>query len=142
MHVHVINHFFGKMREPGAVCRPDLVDTALIVLQVEKLAGLGPVQPVAVFFSFLTEIILFEFFGCLSQVRGDSPYVFQSECGGHRLATVRATKAIRFSPNLGFEAADKHIQSAGPVIFDAGKEAAEPAFVFSSLPAKGSQVKG
>ena len=67
------------MGEARAVGRANGINAAFIIFQVEELAGLLFIQPIAIFFSFLIQPLRFEFINRFAEMRGDSFQVSRIE---------------------------------------------------------------
>lgn len=142
VYVHIVLQIFGKMRKSRAICRPNIIDTAGIVLGIEELAGFGLVQPVAVTAFFAPQPFVFERLAGHAQVCGDPPDIGWREGRCHGLAAVGAAQAIHFLPHFGFEMVDQVLQSFGRIFFQLGKETAEFALVMTGPLFKRPQVYG
>lgn len=120
-HVHIIHHPpLGMMRKPGAISRPDRVNAALIVFQVEKLARLLPVHPIAC--AVFIQPFLAECFFRHTKMCCNPLYVFPRIGWRHRLAAIGAGQAICFLPYMHIFLHNQCIQSPRRFLFKPGKK--------------------
>ena len=97
MHVCILGKLpLGKMRETRAVCGAHGIDTAHIGAEIEELAGLQDVRPIAV--PFLFQPLLFKGFRCLVEMGRNPLKVFIGEGRCHFLTAVGAAQAVHFFP--------------------------------------------
>jgi hypothetical protein len=142
VYMNEILQLLGKMREAGAVCRADSIDAAFIIGQIEKLAGLLFIQPIAVLLLFLIEPLSLELLYGLAEMRGDPLQVFLVECRRHRLAAIRAAKAIRFQPHFLFQFGGQPLHAPGRLLLQFSQECAQAALVAAGFLFKGAKVHG
>lgn len=129
MHMHIVFHLFGEMREAGTIGGADGVDAALVVFQVEELAGFGLVDPVAVTATFTAQPLFGKLFCGLTEVTRDAFDVGIIECRRHCFAAVGTGEAVDLLPDLLFQLGTDLLKPAGWLFFDPGKETAESAFI-------------
>jgi hypothetical protein len=100
IYMHVIVHIlFGMVRKSSAVVRTNFVDAALVIFQVQELAGLFLVHPVTRSPLFV-QPFLFEFFGGLVKVSRNAHQVFFGERGRHAAAAIGTFQAIGLFPGF------------------------------------------
>lgn len=139
MPVHIVRHLFaGEVREAGTVGRTHFVDGTHIGLEIQELAGVGGIHPVAYFIQ--VKPFLLERRGGHAQVRRNALDVAGLESGRHFLAAVRAGQAIHFRPNFFVEDLGQLIQFTGRIFFDFGQKATKTGFVFGYFLPEGTEV--
>src|ERR1044071_3067110 len=84
------------MRKTGAVCRPDSIDAAFIVLKIEELAGLFFIYPIT--YPVFIHPFLFELIRSFTKVPRDSFYIGLIKSRRHCFTAIGTAQAICFLP--------------------------------------------
>ena len=117
MHMHVVNHsLLGKMRKAGTVGRTYFIDAALIIFQVEELAGCALVDPVAGA-PLLAQPLLRECLRGHAEMSRDAFDILVSVSWRHRLAAIGALQTIYLRPHALLSNECDLIQSAWRIFF-------------------------
>lgn len=123
--VHIIDHpLTGVVGKTSAIMGADRIDAAFIVFQIQELAGLFLVDPVALF--ILIQILFPELFRRHPQMSRNPDDIGTAEGGRHGLAAVSAGKAIGMRPGLGIGLQGKAIKAPWRCIADTGKKTSQP----------------
>lgn len=139
MPMDVVSHLFAReMRKPGAIGGTHFVDRTHIGLQVEELAGIGGVHPIALL------ILIKPFFPerrwCHAQVTGDAVNIGLFESGRHFLAAVCTTKTVYFLPYFPVNLHGHLVQLHRWFFFYPGKKTPECGFMSGYFKGKGTEV--
>jgi hypothetical protein len=86
------------MWKAGTVARANRVDAAFIVFEVQELAGLLAIDPVAI--AILAQVFLFELIHRHPDMSRNSKQILFIVCRRHGFATVGTRKAIHLLPHL------------------------------------------
>src|SRR5687767_557179 len=87
MHMCIVTEFFCEMRESCTIGGPYRINTAFIIFQIEELARLFYIHPIAIFFSFLMQPLFFKLVDSLAKMGRYSFKVGGGKCWRHSLAT-------------------------------------------------------
>src|SRR5688500_12474995 len=68
MHMCIVTEFFCEMWKSCTIGGPYRINTAFIIFQIEELAGLFFIHPVAIFFSLLMEPLFFKLIDSLAKM--------------------------------------------------------------------------
>lgn len=128
--MHIVDHALaGMMREACAIAGAHFVDAAFVIGKVEELAGLLPVDPVAL--AVFAEVFPFEVSHRHSEMRSYTKKVSRGIGWRHGFAAIRTAKAVGALPYIDVKTYSQLIKTAGRVFFDLCKEAFEGGFIFS-----------
>lgn len=137
--MHIVDHTFsGMVRKSSTVAGPYRIDAAFVVGEVEELAGLLTIDPVAL--PVFTQVFLFELVHRHVQVKGDTDHILPRIRGGHRFAAVCTGKAVRLLPHclIGFH---RHpVEPAWRLFFEPVEKLSKSRFVASHFVAELAKV--
>jgi hypothetical protein len=128
------------MRKSCAIAWSHFIDRAFVIGQVQELAWLLAVYPVAL--PVFAQVFQLEFINGHSDVSGDTHNILPGIGGRHCFAAVGARKAIGLLPHFEVGLYRNFIKSAGRSFAEAGKKAAKCRFVFCYTFAKYSEING
>src|ERR1051326_5306313 len=104
------------MGKPGAIEWSNLVDSAHVRFEVEKLARCGTVHPVSAA-ALLIQPLILEFPHAHSKMCRNSFHILQRVSRSHRFATVRATDAVAFFPHFMLHRGGEFVQFFWGIFF-------------------------
>jgi hypothetical protein len=126
------------MGEARAIGGTDFINAAFIILEIEKLAGLYFIDPIAIV-SF--QPLLAEFFGCLVEMRGNAFDICIGKRRRHCFATIGAGEAGHFFPYFFFQAGGEFFQTAWWFFFQLAEKTAHSIFAVTRFLLKGTETE-
>lgn len=116
----VLPGLLGKMRETGTIRGPDVIDTALIGLQVQELAGQLFIDSILI--TVLHQPLLIKLLRRLAEMGGNAPDVRFTESRCHLLTAIGTGQTIYLLPNLFLSGNSQKINTPGGAFFRAVQE--------------------
>jgi hypothetical protein len=122
--MHIVHHpFLGVMGKPGAIPGTDGIDAAHIGLQIEELAGLFYIHPIAAL--VLIQPFFPKCFFTHAQMTRYPLYVRRGIGGRHGLTTIGTMQTIGLFPGDLVRIRDHLIQTTGGLILQPGQKTSQ-----------------